>query len=73
MLLEYFNGHWGGILALLGAPGNFLAKFQDSALLPWRTVQGNVELLMELEKVNKVEREVKAEQVLDQVGLSFAL
>ena len=23
--------------------------FQDSALLPWRTVQGNVELLMELE------------------------
>ena len=44
--------------------------FQDSALLPWRTVQGNVELLMELEKVNKVEREYKAEQVLEQVGLS---
>ena len=44
--------------------------FQDSALLPWRTVQGNVELLMELEKVNKVEREFKAEQVLDQVGLT---
>ena len=44
--------------------------FQDSALLPWRTVQGNVELLMELEKVNKVEREYKAEQVLEQVGLT---
>ena len=44
--------------------------FQDSALLPWRTVQGNVELLMELEKVDKVERKHKAEQALEQVGLS---
>jgi NitT/TauT family transport system ATP-binding protein len=44
--------------------------FQDSALLPWRTVQKNVELLMELEKINKVEREYKAEQVLEKVGLT---
>tara|TARA_Y100001973_G_C5194634_1_gene333366 strand:+ start:932 stop:1645 length:714 start_codon:yes stop_codon:yes gene_type:complete len=44
--------------------------FQDSALLPWRTVQGNVELLMELEKVNKSEREDKASSVLNKVGLT---
>ena len=44
--------------------------FQDSALLPWRTVQGNVELLMELEKVNKSEREDKANLVLNKVGLT---
>ena len=44
--------------------------FQDSALLPWRTVQGNVELLMELEKINKSEREDKASLVLNKVGLT---
>jgi len=42
--------------------------FQDSALLPWRTVQKNVELLMELEGV--AERKEKAKQALAQVGLT---
>jgi len=42
--------------------------FQDSALLPWRTVQKNVELLMELEGVT--ERNEKAKQALAQVGLT---
>lgn len=42
--------------------------FQDSALLPWRTVQKNVELLMELEGVT--ERKEKAKQALSQVGLT---
>ena len=44
--------------------------FQDSALLPWRTVQKNVELLMELEKIDKIERQVRAEKALEQVGLT---
>jgi len=42
--------------------------FQDSALLPWRTVQGNVELLMELENVPN--KRAKAAVALRQVGLS---
>lgn len=41
--------------------------FQDSALLPWRTVQGNVELLMELENVPN--KRAKAAVALKQVGL----
>ena len=44
--------------------------FKDSALLPWRTVQKNVELLMELEKIDKIERQVRAEKALEQVGLT---
>ncbi len=42
--------------------------FQDSALLPWRTVQGNVELLMELEGVDN--KRAKASVALRQVGLN---
>ncbi len=44
--------------------------FQDAALLPWRTVQKNVELLMELESVPKPERAGKARSALSQVGLT---
>ena len=42
--------------------------FQDSALLPWRTVQGNVELLMELEGTDQ--KRAKAAIALKQVGLN---
>ena len=42
--------------------------FQDSALLPWRTVQKNVELLMELEGIE--DKKQKAEKALAQVGLT---
>ena len=44
--------------------------FQDAALLPWRTVQKNVELLMELESIPKSERADKARSALSQVGLT---
>jgi len=42
--------------------------FQDSALLPWRTVQSNVELLMELEGTEQ--KTAKAAVALTQVGLT---
>jgi len=42
--------------------------FQDSALLPWRTVQRNVELLMELDGTDN--KKDKARKALEQVGLT---
>ena len=44
--------------------------FQDSALLPWRSVQKNVELLMELESFPKEQIKGKARSVLKQDGLT---
>ncbi|MFC5187440.1 ABC transporter ATP-binding protein [Actinomadura harenae] len=44
--------------------------FQDAALLPWRSVRANVELLMELRGVPRAERRERAAQALDLVGLT---
>lgn len=44
--------------------------FQDATLLPWRTVQKNVELLAELENVDAQERERLAAKAIELVGLS---
>jgi NitT/TauT family transport system ATP-binding protein len=44
--------------------------FQDPTLLPWRTVQGNAELLAELEGLPRAERRRLAEEALELVGLS---
>jgi NitT/TauT family transport system ATP-binding protein len=44
--------------------------FQDPALLPWRTVQGNVELLAELRGLSKAERRRRAVDAIELVGLS---
>ena len=44
--------------------------FQDSTLLQWRNVQRNVELLAELEGVDKTERRRRAADAIQLVGLS---
>jgi NitT/TauT family transport system ATP-binding protein len=43
--------------------------FQDATLLPWRTVQRNVELLAELHQMPRAERATRARQAIDLVGL----
>jgi len=44
--------------------------FQDATLLPWRTVQRNVELAMEFEGKPRAERKQRAAAMLKLVGLS---
>lgn len=44
--------------------------FQDPTLLPWRTVQGNVELFAELHGMPKRERAARAAEALSLVGLT---
>jgi NitT/TauT family transport system ATP-binding protein len=43
--------------------------FQDATLLPWRTVQDNVELIAELKGMPSAERSAKADRVIELVGL----
>lgn len=43
--------------------------FQDATLMPWRTVQRNVELIAELHKVDKSERALRAAEAIELVGL----
>jgi NitT/TauT family transport system ATP-binding protein len=44
--------------------------FQDATLMPWRTVARNVELIAELHKLPKAERNQLATEAIELVGLS---
>jgi NitT/TauT family transport system ATP-binding protein len=44
--------------------------FQDATLLPWRTVERNLELFGELDKVPKAERRARARDALELTGLT---
>jgi NitT/TauT family transport system ATP-binding protein len=43
--------------------------FQESALFPWLTARGNVELPLKIRKIGRAERRAKADQLLDLVNL----
>ena len=57
----------GGEIAV--ASGNLGYVFQDPTLLPWRTVQANVELLAELAGIPKSERTRQAADAIALTGL----
>ena len=52
-----------------GGGTNLGFVFQDATLLPWRTVQANVELLGELHRLSREERARRAEDAIKVVGL----
>ncbi|AZI56833.1 ABC transporter ATP-binding protein [Nakamurella antarctica] len=44
--------------------------FQSAGLLPWRSVQANIELPLELHGVGKAERQARASELIELVGLT---
>jgi NitT/TauT family transport system ATP-binding protein len=59
---------WRGV-PLHGPAEGVAMVFQSFALFPWLTVQENVELGLEAQSVPKAEREKRAEEAIDLIGL----
>ncbi|MES2152050.1 MAG: nitrate/sulfonate/bicarbonate ABC transporter ATP-binding protein [Pseudomonadota bacterium] len=57
-------------LPLYGAARGIRMVFQSFALFPWLTVQKNVELGLEAQGVAPLERALRAEKVIELIGLS---
>ena len=55
--------------ALRGPAPGIAMVFQSFALFPWLTVQENVELGLEAQGVPRAEREARAEEAIDLIGL----
>jgi NitT/TauT family transport system ATP-binding protein len=55
---------------IFGPAAGIAMVFQSFALFPWLTVQQNVELGLEAQGVPKEEREKRADEVLELIGLS---
>ncbi|MFG3206899.1 ABC transporter ATP-binding protein [Streptomyces sp. NPDC048192] len=56
---------------LAGPSADRALVFQEDALLPWRTLRGNVELPLAISGVSRAERRSRAESWLERVGLSL--
>jgi NitT/TauT family transport system ATP-binding protein len=59
---------WRGT-PVAGPPDGIAMVFQSFALFPWLTVQENVELGLEARGVSRAEREKRADDALDLIGL----
>jgi NitT/TauT family transport system ATP-binding protein len=70
-LLRIASGLETATAGRVGVGGRELGYvFQDPTLLPWRTVQGNIELLGELHGLSKEEREKRAAEAIGMVSLT---
>jgi NitT/TauT family transport system ATP-binding protein len=60
--------YWRG-MPVTGPVDGVAMVFQSFALFPWLTVQENVELGLEAQRVPRAEREKRAEEAIDLIGL----
>jgi ABC-type nitrate/sulfonate/bicarbonate transport system ATPase subunit len=58
-----------GIFTFAGGQPRIGMVFQQANLMPWRTVLENITLPLELEGVNPAERRLRAQELVDLVGL----